>query len=369
MNKLMVNLLCEVISLNKISLVMIVKNEERCLDRCLKSIRGTVDEIIIVDTGSTDKTLDIAKKHGANIYHLEWNHDFAKARNYAISKATGDWLLSLDADEYLRKNYRATLQNHIQKGQRIGKIKITSKFENEDGAVQEAQVFISRFFPKGVQYTGKIHEQLNTHLPRVNMNIEVLHDGYYKTDKTERNISILKEELKITPKDSYYLYQLGKEYRNRKEYKRALCLFELSYNYVNKREGYYYSVVVEYLNTLIKLKKYKKGIQFIKAEEKAMGKHPDFYFSKGTLLLEYYSSLPSATYENINEIEKAFLKCLQIGDTNQYESVRGTGSFLAAYNLGILYELCGTIKKAKFYYQSATKQGYQPAKERMKSLC
>ena len=85
--------------MKKISACLIVKNEEEMLEPCLKSLQGVVDEIIVVDTGSTDGTIDIIKKYDCNLQHFEWINDFAAARNYAKSFATGDFMLVIDADE------------------------------------------------------------------------------------------------------------------------------------------------------------------------------------------------------------------------------------------------------------------------------
>ena len=88
----------------KISLCMIVKNEEQVLDRCLNSVKDIADEIIIVDTGSTDKTKDIAKKYTNKVYDFKWINDFSKARNYSFSKASMDYTLWLDADDVILEN-------------------------------------------------------------------------------------------------------------------------------------------------------------------------------------------------------------------------------------------------------------------------
>ena len=80
---------------------MIVKNEEKHLVRCLRSVRDVVDEMIIVDTGSTDKTIDIAKVFGAKVFDFPWTGDFSAARNHSLAQATGDWILILDADEVI----------------------------------------------------------------------------------------------------------------------------------------------------------------------------------------------------------------------------------------------------------------------------
>lgn len=84
-----------------ISLCMIVKDEERCIERCLESVYSTVDEIIVVDTGSSDRTLELIAKFNAKVFHYKWDHNFSNARNHAIEQATGDYILQLDADEWL----------------------------------------------------------------------------------------------------------------------------------------------------------------------------------------------------------------------------------------------------------------------------
>ena len=89
-----------------ISLCMIVKNEEKNLGKCLESLKGIVDEMIVVDTGSTDRTVEIAKEYGARVEHFEWVGDFSKARNYAFSLATCDYIYSADADEEIDEENR-----------------------------------------------------------------------------------------------------------------------------------------------------------------------------------------------------------------------------------------------------------------------
>lgn len=97
-----------------LSLCIIAKDEEAFLDDCLSSVNGLVDEIIVVDTGSTDKTKEIAKKHGAKIFDFSWNDDFSAARNEAISHAKGDWILALDADEGVAKTSHEQIRECIK---------------------------------------------------------------------------------------------------------------------------------------------------------------------------------------------------------------------------------------------------------------
>ena len=98
-----------------ISLCMIVKDEEKFLPTCLESVKGYVDEIIIVDTGSTDRTIEIARRYNAKIYCHAWENSFSKARNYSLKYATGDWILILDADEEIERKDAYKLRNVIKK--------------------------------------------------------------------------------------------------------------------------------------------------------------------------------------------------------------------------------------------------------------
>jgi glycosyltransferase involved in cell wall biosynthesis len=353
--------------MKKVSLVMIAKNEELNIKRCLDSVEKSVDEMIVVDTGSTDKTKEIAINCGAQVYEFAWSNDFAEARNFGLSRSTGDWILSLDADEYLTKNHRHTIQSFINKENRIGRIKVISDFDN-NGQKMQSSAYISRIFPKGVQYTGRIHEQLNSDLERRILNIEVLHSGYYQTNKTERNISLLTLALNENPNDAYYMYQLGKEYRNLKDYLKACEILAKSHSLAKRHENYYYSMVIEYLSNLLRSEQLKEAIQIIHSEEPYFLNHPDFYFLKGNILMNYLSTTSNTTINDLAEIEKAFLTCLSIGETSPFDNMIGTGSFLPAYNLGIYYELLGQTKKAADYYQLSAKSGYPQAVQRLQSL-
>ncbi|MFZ7125417.1 MAG: glycosyltransferase [Desulfobacterales bacterium] len=97
-----------------VSLCMIVKDEEKHLSRCLASLKPIVDEIIVVDTGSTDSTKHIASIFGAKVFDFKWNNDFAAARNYSLQKATGDWILVMDADEVISKKDYGSFRSIIQ---------------------------------------------------------------------------------------------------------------------------------------------------------------------------------------------------------------------------------------------------------------
>lgn len=351
----------------KISLAMIVKNEEAHLKRCLESVKGVVDEIVIVDTGSTDKTIEIGKMYGGKIYDFIWADDFSKARNYSLEKATGDWILVLDADEWLQKDYKHEIQKFIQNGEKIGRVNIKSKFES-DGVVHESNCFTSRLFPKGIYYEGRIHEQLISDAVREDIDVDVLHDGYFKVDKTSRNIALLEKELSITPYDPYFLYQLGKEYRNKKDFTHSTELFSEAYCFSTKNERFFPQLVVEYLNSLRNSKMFEKGLEMIELEQLKLSFYSDFYFAVGSFYMDFLQSNPELGIHQLYKIEKAYHSCLNIGENPKLNTTLGTGSFLASYNLGVFYEVLSDKKEAAKYYKHSATYNYLPAIERLKSL-
>ena len=178
-----------------ISLCMIVKNEENNLDKCLKSIVSYVDEIIIVDTGSTDNTKEITYNFTDKVYDFVWVDDFSKARNFSISKANNDWILVLDADEFLINFDELQVQDFISNDEKcIGRIEriefITQNRHAEE--VQKSSERISRLFNKKYYlYEGRIHEQVmpmdGTISKTEFVNISVDHMGYISEEVRGKN--------------------------------------------------------------------------------------------------------------------------------------------------------------------------------------
>src|ERR1700677_2356118 len=108
----------------KLSLAMIVKNEARCLARCLRSVKQVVDEIVIVDTGSKDDTVKIATEFGGKISQFDWINDFSAARNFALDQTGGDWILVLDADEFASDALGKEIREFILSEPAIGRLKL-----------------------------------------------------------------------------------------------------------------------------------------------------------------------------------------------------------------------------------------------------
>ncbi len=190
----------------RLSLCMIVRNEARYLARCLASVEGLVDERVVVDTGSTDGTQNLARELGARVIEVEWRADFAKARNEALEQARGEWILALDADETLLEKDRNALAELVLRDPppRAG-YNLLQK-NSSDGGRTAMYVSIVRLFPNdpSIRYEWPIHEQVATSLIRRGLpirdtSIEILHDGYSEgvrnQEKQRRNLAILQRQV------------------------------------------------------------------------------------------------------------------------------------------------------------------------------
>ncbi|MEH7525349.1 glycosyltransferase family 2 protein [Bacillus sp. JJ1503] len=353
--------------MQNISLVMIVKDEEENLGACLDSVESYVSEIIIVDTGSTDNTLEIARDYGAKVYEYTWTNDFASARNFALSKSTSDWNLILDADEQIMSWDKDKVNSLLQDKHFIGKVNIKSNFlqNNEE---RYSQLYISRLIPKGAYYSGKIHEQVVSNLPRIELPIDVFHTGYFQTDKSGRNLTILKEELSNHPRNAYILFQLARQYKTMSLYQDAAHFFKRSYEVADRSEGYFTDLVVNYIYTLIELKQYYPAFEIIDQMNVPLGNSPDYQFVCGIFYMNFVLSDTAKNIDFLPLIERSYLICLALGERNEREIVLGTCSFLAAYNLGVYYEMFNQKDKAIYFYEISAGHNYIPAKSRLIAL-
>lgn len=203
----------------RISQCMIVKNEEQNIERALSWGKNIVDEQIVVDTGSTDRTVELAKKMGAKIYYFEWINDFAAAKNYAIEQATGNWIAFLDADEYMTnedaKKMRIHIEEYVEKYDENKQpdaitCKLVDLGSNNNISTIASQ---NRFFRNnGVNYRGKIHEAIGKDSPMLIKEVEdvmIYHTGYQEQaiisqKKGQRNVELIERELEEYP-DSYMM--------------------------------------------------------------------------------------------------------------------------------------------------------------------
>jgi glycosyltransferase involved in cell wall biosynthesis len=349
----------------QLSLAMIVKNEARCLARCLQSIRAIADEMVIVDTGSTDDTIEIAKSFGATISRFDWVNDFSAARNFALEQTGGDWILVLDADEFASEALGKEIREFIGQRPAVGRLKIVSDFRR-GGNTLRSQCYVSRLFPRGARFEGRIHEQLVSPLPRLDLQSELWHDGYLETQKSGRNVKLLLTELERQPDNAYLLYQLAIEYTSLDQTENAFQCLRQSFARMKSGDSFAPNVVVDLLYAAMALKQFDAGIAAMEKAEKP--DFPDYYLSRGLFYMNLIRSNAAKYASELPKIEQSFQRCLALGETDKYKSVWGSGTFLASYNLGVFYHAFGNANGARKCFEAAAAQGYAPAEAMLKTL-
>ena len=207
----------------RLSVFLITKNEERFIGQCLESVRDIASQIVVMDTGSTDWTKSIAERFGAEVHSCDWCDDFSAARNAALEKVTGDWVLMLDADEELLPDQKEKLRQLMNDPSAIAwRLPMVDKGREEEGVSHVPRLF--RNAP-GLFYVGRIHEQIfsSVEVRRQEWGLEnrfgdakLLHHGYTKEmvqsrDKIARNLRLLYLAVEEWPGDPNLLMNLGLE--------------------------------------------------------------------------------------------------------------------------------------------------------------
>lgn len=210
-----------------LSLCIIVKNEENTLDRCLASVKDVVDEIIIVDTGSSDRTLEIVKRHTSNIHHFQWVDDFSAARNFAFQQANKDYILTMDADDIFCNEDRDKLFQ-LKKTLPSSIDGVTMKYlaafdESGNVMVSLRQVRLVKR-EKQFKWHGAVHEYLDVSGNIFHSDISVTHKRMHQN--FDRNLLIyegrLKKGLPFTPRDLFYY---ANELYDHEHYKKAIRIY------------------------------------------------------------------------------------------------------------------------------------------------
>jgi tetratricopeptide (TPR) repeat protein len=206
-----------------LSLSMIVRNEAERLEACLRSVQGFVDEMVVVDTGSSDATIAIAERLGASVHRIDWPGDFAPARNQALQWVSGDWVLVLDADEQLRPEAREPLQQLMARPELL----LINLLRQELGALQSPYSNVSRLFRRhpAIHWSRAYHSLVDDSVAELLQREPhwriadcstpaLLHDGYRPEllasgDKARRLREAMENELQQRPGDPYACAKLG----------------------------------------------------------------------------------------------------------------------------------------------------------------
>lgn len=242
----------------KIALCVICKDEEKCIARCINSVKQVVDEIVVVDTGSTDRTLEIARELGADVYEIEWENDFAKARNYALAQCKSDWIIFLDADEYFTEQSTQYIKNAIIEANKHKADYIVIEMFNlkEQGVDTSFKTIRIIKHDKMIRYKGRIHEKvvkLKGELKGADASnlLKVYHDGYVQSvvnekNKTDRNLSMLLRELEENPHNSDIHFYIMQEYYGNKKFEEAWHHGVEAIKYKNQTISGMYDLIYEH---------------------------------------------------------------------------------------------------------------------------
>lgn len=380
-----------------LSVCIITKNEEQNIARCLDCLAPYGFELIVADTGSADRTREIALRYTDKVYDFLWCDDFAAAKNFAVSKASNDLVMVVDADEFLepigQEELRKLRQAAADKPAAVGRVYRRNVYKR-DGQEHENDEWINRVFSKSrFRYEGRIHEQVTAReggaYETYRTSLAFLHIGYdltreQRTEKAMRNIRLLEQELvrlgwtaEWVPQDDgrapeaaeqpqtagwvseaaeqvpYLLYQLGKSWYMAKDYEQACLWFARGLSYdLNPKLEYVIDMVETYGYALINSGQAQTALFFENIYDE-FGNSADFQFLMGLIYMNN---------ERFADAVAEFLKATGHAECRG----RGVNSYLAYYNVGVIYECLGEAVKAKRYYEKCG--DYPPAKERRQAL-
>lgn len=336
-----------------LSLCVIARNEADNIARCLKSVGSLADEIIVVDTGSTDDTAEIGQKLGAKVYFQKWQENFALAKNYALAQARGEWILLMDADDELSKDTRKEIPGLLKAKDTDGFLFQTVNLLISGGRaakVANLQVRLVRNSPE-FRFQGAVHERiLGQKGARVKaLPLQVYHYGYLDADrvkdKIHRNLKILHRELGKTPDDLYLLFNLGVEYLRANQNGKALACLEKVWQNAAPDAGYLPEAVRKLAFACLVTVNLQRGLSVLARAVQIFPDYTDLYYWQGVI---------HHTAGEYQDAVRAWQKCLSLGEAPfTYPAELGTGSFLAWQALGdAASEQCDYLEAERCYLQA-----------------
>lgn len=357
-----------------LSVCIITKDESIKLRKCLYALSCLEVEIVVVDTGSSDDTVEMARQFTDKIYYYEWCNDFAKARNYAVSKATYDIVMTVDSDEYyLEGDLEDVIIKAYDHPEAIGQIRQKQYTSDEHGDNQESIISLARIFNRNeYHYAGSVHEQLvrgsvfdddrndsremlelrkSDIISAYDTGLMFAHDGYSGEDeqrrrKAARNVMLLKEELSRYPNAADLLYQTAKSVYVAEGAEASLEFYERALSCdLDPVLFWVRDLIVCYGYVLLELEKYEQALS-IEAVYDELNDSADYIFLMGLIHMN----------NGIFDKAKAeFIRCTGMNG----DRAGGTNSFKAFYNAGVIEECLGNYESAVGLYKAAG--DYSPA--------
>ncbi|MDE6204418.1 MAG: glycosyltransferase [Lachnospiraceae bacterium] len=345
-----------------ISVCMIAKNESKRIERCLSSLMPYGFEIVVADTGSSDNTMEIARRFTDKVFTFDWCDDFSAARNFSISKASFDWIFMIDCDEYIKT---MDIEEFIYFMEHLSHAAGSVNRENVSGTSDTLDYYTDRterLFNRNLYYyTGIIHEQL-TPVSGGNMECFLLntvlgHDGYVMTDeererKSRRNLSLLLKQLEKEPDNPYVYYQLGKGFEMTGDYEKSCQYYEKGLSFpLDTSLAYVQAMVVANGFNLLRMGKAGQALAVCRCFCDDFANSADFLYLMGLIYRD------NRLYEEaLGEFAKAV--------TFEFANENGANSFLAYYEMGNILVLAEDYDLARQCYLQCG--DYAPAQEILK---
>ncbi|RED57597.1 glycosyltransferase family 2 protein [Cohnella lupini] len=330
-----------------ISVCMIVKNEEAVLNRCLQSISALVDEIIVVDTGSSDATKAIALKFTNHVYDFVWINDFSAARNEALKYATGRFILTLDADEYMDEANLSLLRDSLSKVEprtdTLYQLKVVN-YKGRNQPTTEEPIFRVFANYSNISYVRPIHEQPKTHSSPttkvVPLPVKIYHSGYTEDvikskNKHERNMNIFSEMQKHSQLGPYDHCMIGRQLIMMDLHEEALEHLQKALKLGNKKEVWYKHNLISMLEVYLSTNKAIDAFIFMEKHFTQYLHYPDIRGLYAMVLERLgFWSLAKKEYEEAYKIAEN-----QIKTKKEDVFVSGDLSFrIPTWNLAIMNE-------------------------------
>jgi tetratricopeptide (TPR) repeat protein len=319
-----------------VSLCMIVRDEEEQLERCLRSLAGAVDELIVVDTGSTDGTVAIAEAHGARVLRHAWGDHFAEARNVGVEAATGAWIVYVDADEALDPADREALRELTRRTWREGFTFLRRNHLTEEAAERPASTNRTlRMFRNRPEYRfeGRVHEGVSARMPagspeRVEAaQVRIDHYGFTpqlraRRDKSRRNLALLERQAREEPPSAFLEFNLGSEYAALGDHARAVEHFAAAHRLLaGDAPPFAESLLQRYVAALRMLGRLDLAAEVARDGLELL---PGFV----DLMLE--AAHVERARGDLDAAERLARRCLELGDaTGAAAGIAGAGSFHA----------------------------------------
>jgi tetratricopeptide (TPR) repeat protein len=340
----------------KLSLCMIVRDEQEMLPRCLASVAEAVDEMVIVDTGSADETVEIARSFGARVISHAWTGSFAEARNVSLEAATGDWLICLDADEVLVSEDAGLLRSLTQRTWReafyLSETNYTGELDDGTAVTHNAlRVFRNR---PTYRFQGRLHEQIAHCLPRFlperveTSGVRIEHYGYLgavrnSREKSQRNIELLRMQQSEGPPSAFLHYNLGSEYAAADEPAAALDELERAWALLQADpDGEGQGFAPALTSRLVRaLRACGRPADAIARAREGLERFPGFT----DLVLE--QAIAESALGNVEHASELLERCLEMGDApGRYTATVGSGTYVAMVHLAELKRTQGQIEAA-----------------------